>query len=102
MRDLLLFSIAAFSLTFGIIESPNYFIKKFRTMIETYISEKLVICYHCCGFWISLFLSPFLLHQLKLNILYSFLIALYGGGIVYLIHVVEDYICELTIKTKER
>jgi len=88
MTKLIIYSIACYSLTFGVIESPNKIIAKFRNFIQQEISEKLIKCYHCCGFWVSLFLSPFISN----SIYESFIYALYGGGIVYLIHIIEDLI----------
>jgi prepilin signal peptidase PulO-like enzyme (type II secretory pathway) len=96
MKELIIYSVACYSLTFGIIESPNKLIKLFRELIKDKISEKLIICYHCCGFWVSLFLSPFIIKSFDLSFYHSFIIALYGSGIVYLIHVIEDYILSNT------
>jgi len=92
MKELIIYSIACYSLTFGFIESPHCLIVEIRNFIKNTFSEKLIKCYHCSGFWISFILSPYIIEQYNLNYLYSFLFALYGGGISYLIHIIEDYI----------
>jgi len=92
MKELIIYSIACYSLTFGFIESPHILIKGIREYIKSKFSEKVIKCYHCSGFWISLLLSPYILYQYDLPMVYCFLFALYGGGVSYLIHIIEDYI----------
>ena len=87
---LLIYTIACYSLTFGLIESPNSIICDFRKLVKKMISEKLITCYHCAGFWVSLILSPFVIIKLDLSFWFAFLLALYGGGTTYLLHLFED------------
>lgn len=92
MKYLIIYSIACYSLTFGFIESPHILIAKLRNFIQNKFSEKVVKCYHCSGYWASLILSPYMIYQYKLPYFYCFILALYGSGVTYLIHIIEDYI----------
>jgi len=92
MKDLIIYSIACYSLTFGFIESPNELIVSLREIIKDDFSEKLIKCYHCSGFWIGLLLSPYLIYQFDTSFIWCFVYALYGAGMCYLLHILEDYI----------
>ncbi len=102
MMELFMYSIVCFSLTFGLLESQHTVIVGLRKLIGDKISEKLIQCYHCCGFWMGIFVSPIVLDHDDFNIFGIFFMALYAGGIVYLIHIVEDYLFVLTNKIKMR
>ena len=82
--DYVLWLIASYSLTFAFIESPM--LKPIRNIVLKLPAHfhHLTKCYHCAGFWASMFLFNFCFEST--NLIQDMLIAsLFGAGVILIV-----------------
>lgn len=88
--DYLVYILASYSLTFGFIESPLFDgIRRKITIKKNSKLKYLCHCYHCSGFWLSLFLA-FVIFDIPL--ISYFILALSSSIAVFYLDRIVTYI----------